>query len=329
MNKKVLASLFVLFALLFSMVAATSAADDAAPIKIIIDAAHETAHNGDMEDLPTKLESWGYTVEMVTDEITSDVLSDAKILIVPIPMGSIYSQEELDAVAEWFDAGDVAIWVAGDSDFDGPEYVPAANAILEKIGSSILIENASIEEPNEMYNDGSAYRVVASFWNADSPIAAGVSKEVFHGPTFLYGVKEGDAVDLATTKIDNVTWIAKSSPEAVIVSPHLSPIMTPGYEAGSTGTFVFMASQDKAGADKSSKIIVTTEAIFTSYKFMNADGPSEKGNHELQGETLLKNTVEWMELETEDAGSNTMMYAGIAVVVIVIIAAAAFAMRKK
>jgi hypothetical protein len=62
---------------------------------------------------------------------------------------------------------------------------------------------------------------------------------------------------------------------------------------------------------------------------MNADGPSEKGNHEIQGETLLKNTVEWMELESEDEGSNTMLYAGIAVVVIVIIAAAAFAMRKK
>ena len=135
MNKKVLASLFVLFALLFSMVAATSAADDAAPIKIIIDAAHETAHNGDMEDLPTKLEAWGYTVEMVTDEITSDVLSDAKILIVPIPMGSIYSQEELDAVAEWFDAGNVAIWVAGDSDYDGPELLPRCNAILSKVGS--------------------------------------------------------------------------------------------------------------------------------------------------------------------------------------------------
>ncbi len=321
--------MFVLFALLFSMVAATNAAEDAAPIKIIIDAAHETAHSGEMEDLPAKLEAWGYTVEMVTDEITSGVLSDAKILIVPMPMRPIYSQEELDAVAEWFDAGNVAIWVAGDSDYDGPEYVPATNTILEKIGSNILIENASVEEPNELYNDGSAYRVVASSWNADSPIATGVSKEVFHGPTFLYGVKNGDAVDLATAKIDNVTWIAKSSPEAIIVSPHLSPIMTPGYEAGSSGTFVFMASQDHAGADESSKIVVTSEAIFTSYKFMNTDGPSEKGNHELQGETLLKNAIEWMELESEESGSNTTMYAGIAVVVIIIIAAAAFAMRKK
>ena len=329
MNKKVLASLFVLFALLFSTVAIASAADDATPVKIVIDAAHETAHDGDMEDLPTKLEGWGYTVYVETDEITSDVLADAKILIVPIPMGSNYSQEELDAVAEWFDAGNVAIWVAGDSDFDGPEYIPAANTILEKIGSNILIENASIEEPNEAYNDGSAYRVVASCWNLASPISTGVQKEVFHGPSLLYGGKDGEPVDLATTAIDNVTWIAKSSSEAVIVSPHLSPIMTPGYEAGSTGTFVFMASQEKAGDDKSSKIIVTTEAIFTSYKYMNADGPSEKGNHEIQGETLLKNTVEWMELESEDEGSNTMLYAGIAVVVIVIIAAAAFAMRKK
>lgn len=329
MNKKVLASMFVLFALLFSTVAAASAADDATTVKIVIDAAHETRHDGDMEDLPAKLEGWGYTVEMVTDEITSDVLSGAKILLVPVPMSVFYTQEELDAVEAWFDAGDVAIWVAGDSDYDGPEYLPATNTILEKIGSSIFFENASVEEPNETYNDGSAYRVVASNWNSESPITTGVSKETFHGPTFIYGVKDGEPVDLYTADIDNVMWIASSSAEAVIVSPHLSPIMTPGYESGSSGTFVLMASQERAGEDKSSKIILTVEAIFSSYKNMNMDGPSEKGNHEIQGETLLKNTLEWMELESEDEGSNTMMYAGIAVVIIIIIAAAAFAMRKK
>jgi len=327
LNKKCLTSLLVLFVLIASSATALSAADDEV-VKIVIDAAHETRHDGDLEDLPTKLESWGYTVEVVTDEITADVLEGAMILLIPIPQGLDYTASERNAVADWFNAGEVAVWIAADSDYDGPELIPRCNAILTKLGSSIMFENASVEEPDEEFNDGAAYRVVASTWNADHPIAAGVSKETFHGPTFIYGLKDGSPVDLNTTSIDNVEWVAKSSDGSVIVSPHLSPIMTPEMVEGDNGPFVMMATEEKAGDDASSKIVLTTEAIFTSYKFMNADGPSEKGNHDIQGETLLKNTIEWME-EVSKSSSNTMLYAGIGIVIIIIIAAAAMMTRKK
>jgi len=324
LNRKCLTSLIVLFALLVSSAASMYAADGDA-VKIVIDAAHETRHDGDLEDLPGKLEAWGYAVEVVTDEITADVLEGAKILIVPIPQGLEYTTAEMNAIETWFNAGEAAIWVAGDSDYDG---LPRCNAILSKVGSSIMMENASVEEPDAEYNDGSAYRVVIADWNANSPLAEGVSKEVFHGPTFLYGLKDGEPVNLATTEIDNVEWVGKSSSNAVIVSPHLSPIMTPGLMEGDNGPFVLMAAQSKAGEDKSSKIVVTTEAIFSSYKFMNADGMSEKGNHEIQGETLLKNTIEWMEVTERASSSNTMLYVGVGIVVIIIIAAAAMLTRK-
>jgi len=327
LNKKNLASLFVLFALLFSMVAAASA-EDTTPAKVVIDAAHDTRHAGDLEDLPALLEGWGYTVEVVTDEITADVLSGAKILLVPVPQGIPYSQDELNAIKAWFDEGNVSIWVAGDSDYDGPEIIPATNAILTKIGSNIMLENASIEEPTEGYNDGSAYRVVVSNWNAELSITTGVLKEVFHGPTFLYGLDDGAPVNLTTESVKNVNWVAKTSEEAVVVVHHLTLIKTPGLEDGSKGQFVMMAVQEKAGADKSSKIVVSTEALFCSYKNMNKDGPSEKGNHEIQGETLLKNTLEWMQLESEE-GSNTMLYAGIVIIVLIVLGAASFMMKKK
>lgn len=321
-------SLLVLFVLIVSSVTAISGADDTV-VKVVIDNAHETLHSTDLEDLPGKLEAWGYTVEVVTDEITADVLDDARILLVPMPEGLEYSTAELNAIEAWFNAGEVAIWVAGDSDYDGPEFIPRCNDILSLVGSSIFFENASVEEPEAEYNDGSAYRVVVSDWNTNCPITAGVSKEVFHGPTFIYGVKDGNPVNLATTAIDNVTWVSKSSAGSVIVSPHLSPIMTPGLETGDNGPFVMMAVQEMAGDAKSSKIVLTTEAIFTSYKFMNADGMSEKGNHEIQGETLLKNTIGWMEIIVKPSSSNTMLYAGIGIVLVVIIAAAVMLTRKK
>ncbi|MDD4281062.1 MAG: hypothetical protein PHW58_02385 [Candidatus Methanofastidiosa archaeon] len=327
-NKTALAPLFILFVLLVSAVGAASAADDAAPVKIVLDKAHGTAHEGELEGLPAKLEAWGYTVVVVEDAITSSALAGAKILLVPVPMGADFTDAERAAIVAWFDAGDVAIWVAGDSDFDGPEYIPYLNTLLEELGSSIFFENASVEEPGEAYNDGSAYRVVASAWNSAHPIAEGVSKETFHGPTFIYAEKSGSPVNLATTSVSNVSWIAKSSDESVVVSPWLSPLMTPGIETGSKGPFVLMAVQENAGKDSSSKIVLTVEATFSAYKNMNMDGPSEKAIHDIQGETLLKNTLAWMEAESEGS-SNTMLYAGIAVVVIVLIAAAAFTMRKK
>ncbi len=328
MNRKCLTSLLILFVLIASSVVSVSAADGEV-VKIVIDAAHETAHNGDFEDLPAKLESWGYTVEVVTDEITADVLEGAMILLVPIPQDLEYQASEISAIADWFNAGEVAIWVAADSDYDGNEIIPRCNDILSAIGSSIFFENASVEEPDEAYNDGAAYRVVASTWNENSPITNGVSKETFHGPTFIYGVKDGSPVNLSTTSIDNVNWIAKTSDTSVVVCPWLSEIMTPGIEEGSNGPFVMMAVQEKAGEDKSSKIVLTTEAIFTSYKYMNADGPSEKGNHEIQGETLLKNTIAWMEEVSKDSSSNMMLYAGAGIIIVIIIAAAVMMTRKK
>jgi len=327
LNKKCLTSLFVLFVLIASSTAAISAADDGA-VKVVIDAAHETRHDGDLEDLPTKLESWGYTVEVVTDEITADVLEGANILLIPIPQGLDYTSAERSAVADWFNAGEAAVWVAADSDYDGPDNIPRCNAILNMLGSHIMFENASVEEPDAAYNDGAAYRVVASTWNADHPIANGVSKETFHGPTLIYGIKDGSPVDLNTTEIDNVEWVAKTSDSSVVVSHHLSPLMTPDLVDGDNGPFVMMATEEKAGDDKSSKIVLTTEANFSSYKYMNADGPSEKGNHEIQGETLLKNTIEWMEEVSRESSSNTMLYAGIGIIIIIVIAAAAMLMRK-
>lgn len=332
MNKKNLASLFVLFALLGSIVAFAGAEETDAPVKIVIDAAHETAHAGDMEGLPEKLESWGYTVETITDEITSSALADARILLVPVPMGYNYSQEEIDAVVGWFNAGDASIWITGDSDYDGPDYIPDTNTILMAIGSSIMLENASVEEPNETNNDGSPYRVVVTDWNADSPLAVGVDKETFHGPTFLYGLKDASPVNLATTDIENVQWVAKTSADSVLVRAQLQDIMTPEYADmpdGATGPFVMMATETKAGDEGNSKIVLSSETIFTSYKNMNMDGMSEKGNHEIQGETLLKNTLNWMQEDIEDEGSsNNMIYAGIVIIIIIIGAAVTFMRRK-
>ncbi|MFQ6089226.1 MAG: hypothetical protein ACE5K0_10035 [Candidatus Methanofastidiosia archaeon] len=278
--------------------------------KAVIDVSHNEKAAPSLEKLKNELEAGGYSVQMADSEITSSVLSGAQMLFVPA-IWTPYTTQELNAVKTWLDEGGKAIWVATDSDYGGhDEPSTNANVLLGHIGSSLRVEPTSVEDPE--VNDGKPYRVMANAPNPDTELTANVKHVVFHGPTCLFGVKEGNPVALETESLENVVWVMKTSPNGVITDASLE--MPKAHENGQKGSFVMMAVEMYAGAAGSSKIVVSGEAIFTTYKNM-FDTESEHGQP-VQGEFLVKNTIAWMSTVEEKKAAGVSIWITLAVIAI-------------
>ncbi|MFQ6077202.1 MAG: hypothetical protein ACE5Z5_13905 [Candidatus Bathyarchaeia archaeon] len=235
----------------------------------------------------------GYTVVLANGGINSTVLEGASFLFV----GHIYGKAnnltdaEIDAIKAWFNKGEKAIWVDADSDYGGAEYIAfQTNKILEAIGSKLRAEITSVEDPQS--NAKAAYRVVANVTNTADPvkdITSGVSKALFHGPTFLYGVKDGTPVALEDTSITNVYWVMKTSPAGVVKdnTPTTPPLV---HTDGQKGSFVIMAVEKHAGPNENNKIVVSGETPYGGYMPVFAWTYYDVS---LDGPTLVKNTVTW------------------------------------
>ena len=273
------------------------------------------------------LTEWGYTVKFANGTINSTILDGVDILLLGSVWGANYTDAEVNAVKNWFEEGGKAIWVAGDSDYGGGNYIITnANKMLEAINSHIRVEPTSVEDPAS--NCGAAYRVAANVTNTDDSVASklveGVEHPIlFHGPSILYGVKDdGTAVALEEESIENVHWVLKTSKYGVINDHDEIPPVA--HENGQEGSFVVMAVEMYAGPASNNKIVVSSASPYGDYQPMFS---WTYKNVTLDGPTLVKNTIDWM--AQVEAPTNWTLYIGVGVGIIVVIAVVIILLKRK
>jgi len=202
---------------------------------------------------------------VVTGELARADLEDAVMLIAILAdYTQEYTSAELAAIADWFDEGGKALWVAGDSDYgdDGPPRQSNANKLLEAVGSKLRIESAAVEDP--VSNAGKPYRVLGLSEKCDpevSFLAEGVTRALFHGPAPIVCYVGGEYVKLEEERVENVYRVMWTSSEGMIVNHN--PPEPEAHEVGDTGSFVVMAIE--VIPEKECVVIATGDAPFDHY----------------------------------------------------------------
>jgi hypothetical protein len=254
----------------------------------------------DEEDtwLKNNLTAMGYKVIFAYGGLNASILADVDGLII----GGIYgedkgfAQAEIDAVADWYNAGHKFLWVGSDSDYgDGQYIIDNATAILESVGSHVYPEPSQIAD-SESNCGGQAYRCVANVTDDNplmSDILKGVDQILMHGPTFLYGSTTGlggptDAVSLEDTTIEHVYPVLYYSPAATISDTDLLAPYTAN--DGDQGSFTAMSVELMAGDDDSGVLVVAGASPYGDYQPMSTD--SYYGV-DLSGMELCTQTIHW------------------------------------
>ncbi len=270
---------------------------------VLIDLAH-TSFDSDYAKLGSVLPSWGFDVVTWTSgNWTASTFSGVDITILPALAYNLTATEITNA-KNWFDSGNKAIWVAGDSDFGGnAAFAYRANGLLSALGSSIYVESGAVESD---YNFKASYRVSATDYNTVDPNAKFVTSQLpyqgaaamaeFHGPTAVIAKNTTGYFNLETNTFPNVEWVVKAKNGTFL--PNTVPADANGAQVHANnqeGEFVMMALQYKAGAANSGKIVVSGEAIFSTYKNMfNDPGEYEIPQNDFY---LVYNTFMWFNMQ--------------------------------
>jgi len=230
--------------------------------------------------------------KVITGEITYDEIKDADMIIyVQVDTGLQITDEELNAIKQWFDQGGKTLWVTGDSDYKGGDYarIPNTNKILEAVGS--VLRNDHCEAVDRGVNFGSDYRV-GGLIKPDPELfflAGGVLHPVlFHGPAPITLYVNGEWKPLYGTgekPIENVYRIAITSPKGAI-EEFVEPLPH-AYEVGEEGSFALMAAEIM---DKDNIVILSTEAPFDHYQGMWV---SEYKGIKGSGPEFVRNIILW------------------------------------
>ncbi|MFX0113034.1 MAG: hypothetical protein ACFFB3_00650 [Candidatus Hodarchaeota archaeon] len=284
---------------------------DEAPLPVVlIDKGHSNSHMGDYgafagdyNKWSSNLTEWGYEVRFLTGAIHPENLTDVDIFVGAY--SSYYTSAgttaaERAALKAWFDTGNKSVWISGDSDFadTNGDTARICNEILLDLGSQALVEKASVESEDNL---GAAYRVMASVYNLFDPLpnqllsTAKYGRAEFHGPAPVIGYNYSAAADgrplserlvklessaaKAYFRARNLYWVISATNNAT----HSSTLVynTPEsnfsiHDDNEQTTFVMMTAEENAGANSSSKIVVTGETPWTTYKAMFND-PGEHG----------------------------------------------------
>ncbi|MHA2363500.1 MAG: hypothetical protein ACXAC7_06055 [Candidatus Hodarchaeales archaeon] len=260
-----------------------------------------------LEDFASKLSTWGYNVIWNDDDWSSSTFDSIDIFVCPIKdsfgQNESYDSTELEILANWFATGNKGVWIGGDNDWATTNYSIWANQVLDSLNSSIFLESMSIESD---YNfGGGRYRVGGTIYNTNGtnahyiterlPLTGDNDMALFHGPTSVIGKNRttGEYLDLETNNFPNVEWVVKAK-NATFVNKTIA-YDAEGvrvHEYNQTGEFVLMALQHSAGYDNSSKIIVSGESIFSTYK--NMFNPMGEFNIAHNDYYLVYNTMNWL-----------------------------------
>ncbi|MHA1304071.1 MAG: hypothetical protein ACTSQE_06045 [Candidatus Heimdallarchaeaceae archaeon] len=283
MKRNVIYSLFVFtFILLFlTPLAVQSSSIEFSGKKIAIDISHFPVHVT-FDDFESIFSEAGNTVDQI--ENFTDINS-YDILLIP---GSRinYSTSDMSVIQSWFEQPDKLLWVAGDSDYSGLFLSHVSlNPLLEYLGSQLRLDSGAVSDLES--NDGTGYRVIATK-PGNGPIGSKVNEDVhrllLHGPTAIYGVQDGNPVDLRFEELPNVEVLFSYNDSAEMLDQDYSDLPSDFYkiqEVEGSYPAVVVEKLD------SSTLIVSGEALFSSYKNMYG----EVGEHdsEIQGKLFVNN----------------------------------------
>jgi len=231
---------------------------------------------------------------VVYEDIAATDLTGASMLIMVLGDSSqVYSADELSAVDSWFTGGKT-IYVAADSDY-GTDHLRQyqANAVLEKLGSKIRIDDASVEDATS--NGGAPYRVLGISDNVASEfeyLVTGVDRGLFHGPAVVVGYDGGSYVDLSEDSVDGLYVIMTTSADGIVVDNNepVPNVMV----AGTEGEFPVMVLEKMDG----NTIIAAGDAPFGQYmglygpEMLRADRYGADANPQ-QGMYLVENILRY------------------------------------
>jgi len=255
--------------------------------------------------------------KILTEHLTYDDLKDAKMLILVLVDTSLnYTTDELNAIKKWFNEGGKTIWVCGDSDYKGGDYlrIGPANSVLEKIGS--VLRNEHTEGVDKASPMGRPYRVGAKIEPDEKLkfLAEGVSNIVlFHGPGIVIAYKDGKymALEKETPKnVYRIAWIEKGA-----VSEFVAPLPEV-HDLTYEGKLVVMAAE--LFPDKKNIVILSVEAPFDHYRGMWTSFYHET---KLDGPKFVTNVIKWGVSEEFWKEEFPLTYIAIIVIVIIIVAA--------
>ncbi len=160
--------------------------------EVIVDASHYNDYvagyyAGNMNNFTKLCAEQNLRVTLVKDQITADMLKDARVLVISSPAAqtdkknnppmyeaSTFEPEFVELVKEYVENGGKVI-LCGIADYNNFKAAAEQNKILEALGSTIRVN--SDEVMDDTNNGGQAYRLYPTNYKADSK--------------YLYGVKEG------------------------------------------------------------------------------------------------------------------------------------------
>ncbi|MFX1482115.1 MAG: hypothetical protein ACFFCP_02895 [Promethearchaeota archaeon] len=242
------------------------------------------------------LTAMGYQTIYAWGGLNDSILARARGLLLGAIYGTTagFAQAEIDAVADWFNAGNKFLWVGSDSDYAGYAYINNnMSLVLEAVGSHVYPEPISVSDAYS--NCNASYRVVANSTSTDPFVADlgdGIDSVLMHGPTTLYGstsaTPDQDAVALETVKIDNVYPVLYYGASATITDSDLVPPLA--HNDGDQGKFVAMTVEIGAGTDGSGVIVVSGASPYGDYQPMYT---TEYYTVPLDGNILVDRTIDW------------------------------------
>jgi hypothetical protein len=286
---------------------------------------HEPIDN----NLAGNLTALGYEVVFAWGGLNSSVLADATGLMFGYIWGDHhgYTENEINAIVDWYSGGHRFVWVGGNGDFDEDTARMWANSthILESIGSHLYLEPTECDDP--ILNCGAAYRVVANVTSTDPYVAdcvQNVETAYFHGPTVVYGSDSANPshlenpVPLENNSIPNVHPLVFYSPSATINDRTIS-MMPIVHENGQEGSFVAAAIEVATGETGTNVLVVSGASPYGDRSMCTERyyGVSHDGY------IFVRQTIDFgMQLaitETEDLGVHIVIIGGAIVAIVILI----------
>jgi len=244
----------------------------------------------DYANFVTMLGEWGFNVELLYNNNETYDLTGVDILILPMMNENLSTANEA-AVVTWWETGNKAMWVAGDSDYNGAGGYGAMaahrpNRILEAVDAHMFLEQTAIEsEWNDITVGAIGYRVAGGVYATEGDALKLVSnlptnKTIFHGPTCVIAKNSTDSyVDFEHASVTaDIAWAVKAINNtkyqswAKNATNPVAPYRVHGFYE--YNDYVLMGLEKFTNGNK---LVVTGENSFSMYKFMFSI-PLEKTN---------------------------------------------------